>query len=85
VKVKKLLVQLGDYLNAERRAQIAKYDSIKKILVKLKKKTNFLKGRLERESDETLQESLRQEIGVITAQRKKGLAILKEIKAARKK
>ncbi|MCF6282347.1 MAG: hypothetical protein L3J28_09080 [Candidatus Polarisedimenticolaceae bacterium] len=85
MKVKKLMAQLGDYLNAERRAQIAKYDAIKKILSKLKKKTKLLEEQLDQEWDEAVQEHLKQEISVITAQRKKGLTILKEIKEARKK
>ena len=85
MKVKKLMVQLADYLNAERRAQIAKYDAIKKILRKLKKKTNLLKSRLENEQSEAKREHLKQEIEVMTAQRKKGVSILKEIKAVRKK
>lgn len=84
MKAGKLLEQLKDYLDSERRAQIAKYDSMKTVLKKLKKKANSLKARIDEEEDEAIRELMRQEIKVITAQRKKGISILKEIKDAQK-
>ena len=84
MKASKLLEQLKDYLDSERRAQIAKSDSIKVVLKKLKKKANSLKARLNEEADDAVREQLKREIEVITAQRKKGISLLKEIKKAQK-
>ena len=45
----------------------------------------MLKEQLENEQNKEVREHLNQEVEVITAQRKKGLSILKEIKKAKKK
>ena len=81
----KLLKKLKDFLGAERQAQVAKYDSIKLVLKKLKKKQNMLKDMLKKEHDAAVRKGLKKEMDVLSAQRKKGMKILKELKQARKK
>ena len=85
MKATKLLEKLKDYLGAERRAQLAKYDSIKRVLKKLKKKENALKDKLKKEHDEKARKRLKKEMDVLSAQRKKGVNTLKELKEAKKK
>ena len=81
----RLLDKLKNYLNAERRAQLTKYNSIKRILKKLKKKENALKDKLKKESTEKAQKQLKKEMDILSAQRKKGVKMLKELKEAKKK
>jgi hypothetical protein len=85
MKSNKLLEILKGYLGIERRAQIAKYDSIKNVLKKLKKKENTLKDKLKKEPAGEAREQLEKEMEVLSAQRKKGMAMLKEIKEEKKK
>ena len=85
MKASKLLEKLKDYLSAERRAQLAKYDSIKRVLKKLKKKENALKAKLKNEHDEKAHKRLKKEMDVLSVQRKKGVSTLKELKKAREK
>jgi hypothetical protein len=85
MKVKKLLEKLKGYLGAEQRAQLVKYDSIKGVLKKLKKKENALKDKLKKEQDEKAQKRLKKEMDTLSAQRKKGMKILKELKQAKSK
>ncbi len=80
----KLLEKLRILLGAERRAQIAKYESIKRVLKKLKKKENALKGKLKNKTDDKTCKQLNKEMSVISAQRKKGMKILKELKELKK-
>jgi len=85
MKATKLLEKLKAYLGAEQRAQLAKYDSIKRVLKKLKKKENALKDKLNKEQDESTLKQLKKEMNVLSAQRKKGVKMLKALKEARKK
>lgn len=85
MKTNKLLEKLKDHLNAERREQLAKYDSIKRILKKLKIKENELKDKLKKEPDEKVRNRLQKEVDVLFIQRKKGLKLRKELKEAKKK
>jgi len=85
MKATKLLEKLKNYMGAERRAQLAKYDSIKRVLKKLKKKENALKDKLKKEQDESTLKQLKKEMDVLSAQRNKGVKMLKTLKEARKK
>ena len=80
MKTNKLLEILKEYLGIERREQIAKYESIKHVLKKLKKKENVLKDKLKSELDEKVHIRLKKEMDVLSAQRKKGVEILKKLK-----
>lgn len=83
MKTKILLEKLKDHMNAERRDQLAKYESIKRILKKLKKKENTLKDKLKAEQDEKIRGRLQKEMDVLFAQRKKGVKLRKELKEAK--
>ncbi|MFC1696078.1 hypothetical protein ACFL1C_08145 [Pseudomonadota bacterium] len=84
MKAKKLLNKLKDILSDERQAQLARYSSLKKVLKSLRNE----KIRLEMKLAEARNEEDRQEIAsrleIISAQRKKGLQLLKELKKERK-
>jgi len=82
---KSLLEKLMDYLNADRREQEAKYESIKRILKKLKKKENALKEQIKNEKDEEALKQLQKKMDLLNVQRKKGVKLRKELKEARKK
>jgi ribosomal protein L5 len=79
-----LLNKLKDILSDERQAQLARYSSLKKVLKSLRNE----KIRLEMKLAEARNEEDRQEIAsrleIISAQRKKGLQLLKELKKERK-
>jgi len=85
MKSKKLLEILKEYLGIERREQIAKYDSMKLVLKKLKKKENALKDKLKNELDEKIHSQLKKEMDVLSAQRKKGVEMLKKLKDEKNK
>lgn len=78
-----LLDELKNYLNSERREQLEKYDSLKRVLKKLKKKENALKDKLNNEEDDEICNQLQREIDVIFAQRKKGIELRKTLKLAK--
>ena len=59
-------------MSADRRAQLAKFDSLEKVLRKLEKKELALREKLEGEEDEERRKELLRKLSVIKAQRKKG-------------
>jgi len=84
MRVKKLLDKLKDILSAERHAQLEKYSSLKKVLKALRVEKSRLKKELAESSDEYERQELATRLKVISAQRKKGLTVLKELKKERK-
>jgi len=84
MRVKKLLDKLKDILSAERHAQLEKYASLKKVLKALRVEKTRLKKDLAESSDENERRELATRLKVISAQRKKGLTVLKELKKERK-
>ena len=84
MSVKKLLDKLKDILSAERHAQLEKYSSLKKVLKALRVEKSRLKKELAESSDENERQDLATRLKVISAQRKKGLTVLKELKRERK-
>lgn len=84
MRVKKLLDKLKDILSAERHAQLEKYSSLKKVLKALRVEKSRLKEELAESSDENERQELATRLKVISAQRKKGLTVLKELKKERK-
>ena len=84
MRIKKLLDKLKGILSAERHAQLEKYSSLKKVLKALRVEKNRLKKELAESSDENEQQELATRLKVISAQRKKGLTVLKELKKERK-
>ena len=84
MRVKKLLDKLKDILSAERHAQLEKYSSLKKVLKALRVEKSRLKKELAESSDKNERQELATRLKVISAQRKKGLTVLKELKKGRK-
>lgn len=84
MKLKNLLDSLSHLLDADRREQVRKYDDMKKVLKKLKKKRNELREELETAQGEEA-EKIRQRLDILVSQRRKGIAALKEIKSLREK
>lgn len=85
MKVKILLDKLAGILSDERKAQIKKYKSLKKILKALRNEKAILGETLAQTSDEDTRHEIESRLKVISAQRKKGLEVLKELKKERKK
>jgi hypothetical protein len=84
VKIKLLLDKLSGILNDERKAQIEKYKSLKKVLKALRNEKTILEETLAQTNDEELQHEIESRLQIISAQRKKGLKVLKELKEERK-
>ena len=84
MRVKKLLDKLKGILSAERHAQLEKYASLKKVLKALSVEKNRLKKELAESTDENERQELATRLKVVSAQRKKGLTVLKELKKERK-
>ena len=85
MKTKKLLQKLKDILSAERRAQLEKYASLKKVLKSLRDEKKNLKKDLQAEEHEELRHEISSKLKVISMQRKKGLKLLQELKEERDK
>ena len=83
MKRKKLLRKIKELLSAKRRAQLAQYDSLLKVLHKLEKKESTLRQRLKDEPDKDHRKELQHKIDVIAAQRRKGTALKRELEELR--
>ena len=83
MKTKKLLRRISDFLSEDRRAQIAKADSLEKILTKLEKKAVALREKLHDAAEEAERRELFRKLDVVEAQRKKGEKLAKELEALR--
>ncbi len=84
MKLKKLLGNLSDLLDVDRREQLKRYDDIKAALKKLKKKRNELRHELKTADDEKRGKILKK-LEIVAAQRRKGVDLLKELKSERKR
>jgi hypothetical protein len=85
MKAEKMLDKLKDILSAERHAQLEKYSSLKKVLKALRIEKRKFEELLENENNEETQQEIKSRLKVISKQRKKGLKLLKELKAEREK
>jgi hypothetical protein len=85
MKVKKLLDKLKDILSEERKVQLKKYSSLKKVLKSLRAEKTRLEVELKQEKDEDERQEIESRLKIISAQRKKGIKVLKELKRERKK
>jgi hypothetical protein len=81
MKTKKLLARLKTYMDADQRAQVKQADALKDVLAKLKKKERQLRDKVADCDDDQARKKLELKLAVCHAQRKKGLALLKQIKA----
>jgi len=80
MKTPKLIKKAKEYLDADKSKQRKEQKCIKELLKKLKKKEHHLKDKLEKENDPEKRQQMSKDLHVIFAQRKKGVAILKELK-----
>jgi len=78
-----LLSKLRDILSAERKAQLKKYASLKKVLKSLRDEKRRLAEKLEQVQDEQERQEIESRLMIISEQRKKGLKLARELKAAR--
>ena len=83
MKRKKLLRKIKALLDADQRAQIAKYDSLEKVLGKLEVKESGFREKLSEENDEERRKEILRKLEVIEAQRKKGVQLKQEIEQLR--
>ena len=83
MKTKKLLNKLKDILSDDRKAQLKKYKSLKKVLKQLRIEKKALERKLSDTSDVEVRQELSSRLKVISMQRKKGLKVLKELKEER--
>ena len=84
MKTPKLIKKANELLGADSEKQCEKKRCIKEILGKLKKRELVLKEKVKKEKDKKIIESLKLDLAVIFAQRKKGVGLLKDIKTQRK-
>lgn len=85
MKIKRLLDKLAGILNDERHAQIEKYKSLKKVLKALRIEKKILEETLAQTQDMELQHEIESRLKIISAQRTKGLKVLKDLKKEKKK
>lgn len=83
MKTKKLLRMIKSLLSADRRAQVAKADSLEEILRKLERKEQALRAKLDEEKDKARRKEILRKLEVIAAQRKKGQKLGKKIATLR--
>ena len=79
MKTPKLINTLKEFMDAGKQKQREQIASIRIVLKKLKKKKQALKQKLRNENDEKNRRQLRKELKIITAQRKKGLCLVKKV------
>ena len=80
MKLKKLLNRLSALTDAKQHEQLEQCQTLKKTLKQLKQKNRDLKKRLAIEKDSDKRHEIEDKIKIIKAQRRKGLALLKEIR-----
>jgi hypothetical protein len=85
MKNRKLLDKLKDILSADRKAQLKKYKSLKKVLKSLRIEKKGLEKKLSDTTDKEKRQEIASGLKVISMQRKKGLSLLKELKEERKR
>ena len=84
MRIKQLLDKLFEILDEERQAQLEKYKSLKKVLKALREEKSDLEVSLEKTRDEEIRHNIESRLKVVSAQRKKGLKLLKDLKRERK-
>ncbi len=80
MKYKKMLKQLKALLSEKEHQKKEQCDELRGLLKTLKQKEKSLKAKLEGIEDQVQREKLEKRIGIIHAQRKKGLKALKSMK-----
>jgi len=78
---KKLLHKLAEFFDMDSHARNKHKAELNELLKRLKEKEVSLKQEMEQETEQGARDKLAQKIEVVHTQRKKGLAILKELRA----
>ncbi len=79
MKAHELLERLAGFLDAGKRERRARADSMKDVLRKLKKKERSIEEKIRHEGDARERERLERKLGVVHAQRKKGVRALRKL------
>ena len=83
MSVRSLLEKLSILLSEEHQEQLAKYKSLKKVLRALRREKAALKESLATTEDEAARKDIESRLKIVSAQRKKGLLVLKKLKSER--
>ena len=81
--IQKLLSKLQRLLDADRREQVAKRNSLKKVLKKLRKRRDTLQQEVAGIEDDGDRRQILEQIQVLNAQRQKGVALLRELRESK--
>ena len=84
MRIKQLLDKLSGILDEDRKVQMEKYKSLKKVLKALRNEKTGLEKTLENTENEEIRHQIESRLKIVSAQRKKGLKVLKDLKEERK-
>lgn len=83
MRIKQLLDKLSEILDEDRKVQVEKYKSLKKVLKALRNEKTGLEKTLENTENEEVRHQIESRLKIVSAQRKKGLKVLKGLKKER--
>ena len=83
MRIKQLLDKLAEILDEDRKVQVEKYKSLKKVLKALRNEKTGLEKTLENTENEEVRHQIESRLKIVSAQRKKGLKVLKGLKKER--
>ncbi|MEN8214572.1 MAG: hypothetical protein ABFR19_09455 [Pseudomonadota bacterium] len=84
MKIKKLFAKAEAFLNSDKRKRKEKKKCLRHILKKLRKYEDKLNVNLQNETDKDVIDKLNRKIALVHAQRKKGVALLEELRERKK-
>lgn len=84
MRIKQLLDKLSGILDEDRKVQVEKYKSLKKVLKALRNEKTGLEKTLENTENEETRHQIESRLKIVSAQRKKGLKLMKDLKKERK-
>ncbi|MFW2438660.1 MAG: hypothetical protein ACN4GR_04750 [Arenicellales bacterium] len=84
MKLKDLLDRVTELTKAERDVQLEQRKILKTTLKQLRSKCRELEQDLNNEENEDLRKELQEKLNIVSTQRSKGLALLKELRASPK-
>ncbi len=84
MNIKKLFAKADTFLNSDKRKRKEKKKCLKHVLKKLRKQEENFNARLQNETDKVVTDKLNRKIALVHAQRKKGLALMKELMEKKK-
>jgi len=84
MNVKKLFAKAESFLNSDKRKCKEKKKCLKHVLKKLRKQEEKFNARLQDETDQAMIDKFNRKIALVRAQRKKGLALMKELMEKKK-